>query len=141
MVDKHNGKATASLVLGIISLITWLIPLFGYPVSIVGLIMGFYGIKSEKKSLGTAKPSRSYKPGKGRNGINRFCLLKLLSFKAKYHLNQVIKRAFVFQRTDKADVIHKGYNSFCLLRIPHFLFGNIAEFTFFGIGYVFKVLV
>ena len=53
-MNKHNGKATASLVLGIISLIVWLIPLFGYPVSIVGLVMGFYGIKSEKKSLGTA---------------------------------------------------------------------------------------
>ena len=52
-MDKHNGKATASLVLGIISLVAWLIPLFGYPVSIVGLVMGFYGIKSEKKSFGT----------------------------------------------------------------------------------------
>lgn len=48
---KHNGKATASLVLGIISMIAWIIPLIGYPVSIVGLIMGFIGLKSEKKDL------------------------------------------------------------------------------------------
>lgn len=51
---KHNGKATASLVLGIISMIAWIIPLIGYPVSIVGLIMGFIGLKSEKRGFGTA---------------------------------------------------------------------------------------
>ena len=49
---KHNGKATASLVLGIISMIAWLLPLIGYPVSIVGLIMGFIGLKSEKRGFG-----------------------------------------------------------------------------------------
>ena len=53
-MGKHNGKATASLVLGIVSMIVWLIPLFGYPVSIIGLVMGFYGLKSEKKSIGRA---------------------------------------------------------------------------------------
>ena len=53
-MNKHNGKATTSLVLGIISMVTWLLPLVGYPVSIIGLVMGFYGIKSEKKSKGTA---------------------------------------------------------------------------------------
>ena len=53
-MEKHNGKATASLVLGIISLITWLLPLFGFPVAIVGVVMGFYGMKSEKKNRGVA---------------------------------------------------------------------------------------
>ena len=33
---KSSGKATASLILGIISLVAWLLPLIGYPVSIVG---------------------------------------------------------------------------------------------------------
>ena len=52
-MEKHNGKATASLVLGIISLIAWILPLAGYPVSIIGLVMGVYGRKSEKKTLAT----------------------------------------------------------------------------------------
>lgn len=34
------GKSTASLVLGIISLVFWLLPLAGFPVSIVGLVLG-----------------------------------------------------------------------------------------------------
>ena len=33
-------KSTASLVLGLIGLIAWIIPLFGFPVTIVGLILG-----------------------------------------------------------------------------------------------------
>ena len=38
MADGEN-KSTASLVLGIISLIAWLLPLAGFPVSIIGLIL------------------------------------------------------------------------------------------------------
>ncbi|MBE6385212.1 MAG: hypothetical protein E7048_06070 [Lentisphaerae bacterium] len=37
MSEKKN---TVSLVLGIVSLIAWLLPLVGFPVSIVGLILG-----------------------------------------------------------------------------------------------------
>lgn len=37
---KVNEKSTASLVLGIVSLIAWIIPLIGFPVCIVGLILG-----------------------------------------------------------------------------------------------------
>ena len=33
-------RSTASLVLGIIGLITWLLPLIGFPITIVGLILG-----------------------------------------------------------------------------------------------------
>lgn len=51
---KHNARAIASLVLGIISLIVWIFPLLGFPVSIIGLIMGISSIKSEKDSFGTA---------------------------------------------------------------------------------------
>ena len=36
---KSSSKATASLILGIISLVAWLLPLIGYPVSIVGLCL------------------------------------------------------------------------------------------------------
>lgn len=52
-MSKHNSKATAALVLGIISMIAWLIPLAGFPVSIVGIIMGCFGVKSEKKTIAT----------------------------------------------------------------------------------------
>lgn len=51
---RHNGKATASLVLGIIGLFAWFIPLFGAPITIVGLILGVMGQKSEKKGMATA---------------------------------------------------------------------------------------
>ena len=51
---KHNGKATASLVLGIIGLFAWFIPLFGAPITIIGLIMGILGQKSQKKGMATA---------------------------------------------------------------------------------------
>lgn len=39
MADEQN-KSVASLVLGIISLIAWIIPLIGAPVSIIGLVLG-----------------------------------------------------------------------------------------------------
>ena len=35
-----TGKSTTSLVLGILSLIFWLLPLFGLPISIIGLVFG-----------------------------------------------------------------------------------------------------
>lgn len=38
-------KAKICMTLGIISLITWIIPLIGYPVSIVGLIISILEIK------------------------------------------------------------------------------------------------
>lgn len=39
-MSSQQNKSTVSLVLGICSLIAWLIPLLGFPVSIVGLIFG-----------------------------------------------------------------------------------------------------
>ena len=47
-VSKEK-RAQTSFVLGIISLVAWYIPLFGLPVSIVGLVYGIKGIDSEKK--------------------------------------------------------------------------------------------
>lgn len=48
---KSSGKATASLILGIISLVAWLLPLIGYPVSIVGLYLGISDRKKEKNTF------------------------------------------------------------------------------------------
>ena len=42
-------KATAALVLGILSLIFWFLPIFGLPISIVGLVMGLKGYKKGHK--------------------------------------------------------------------------------------------
>lgn len=39
-MSDQQQKSTASLVLGIISLIVWLLPLVGFPVCIVGLVLG-----------------------------------------------------------------------------------------------------
>lgn len=52
--STKNGAATAGLVLGIISLIGWIIPLFGAPISIIGLIQSVKGQKSENKGQATA---------------------------------------------------------------------------------------
>ncbi|MBR3575257.1 MAG: hypothetical protein IKN97_08850 [Lachnospiraceae bacterium] len=46
--------ATAALVLGIISLVAWLIPIIGYPVTIVGLVLGIKSVKSEKRGMAIA---------------------------------------------------------------------------------------
>lgn len=49
-----NGKAIASLILGICGTIAWLLPLVGYPVTIVGLVLGIKGLKSEKRGMALA---------------------------------------------------------------------------------------
>lgn len=51
---QSNGKATASMTLGIIGLIFWLIPLFGAPITIVGLVLGVKAQGIEKSTKGTA---------------------------------------------------------------------------------------
>ncbi|MEI6532206.1 MAG: DUF4190 domain-containing protein [Candidatus Roizmanbacteria bacterium] len=51
---KLNGKATTSLVLGIIGIIAWLLPILGLPITIVGLIFGIKGTKSLKHGIATA---------------------------------------------------------------------------------------
>ena len=49
--SKKDSKATAGFVLGLISIIAWFIPLFGYSVTIIGIIMSGMGIKSNKKTF------------------------------------------------------------------------------------------
>jgi len=51
---SKNGKATTSLVLGIIGLIAWFIPLIGAPITIIGLIFGIKGLKSLKRGVAIA---------------------------------------------------------------------------------------
>ena len=51
--DK-KGPAIASLALGINSLWAWFLPFIGFPIAIVGLIMGIVGQKSSMKKLAIA---------------------------------------------------------------------------------------
>ncbi|MDR0746842.1 MAG: hypothetical protein LBE89_02995 [Helicobacteraceae bacterium] len=47
--------SVASLVLGIVGLLAWFIPLFGFPITITGLVLGVKGRKvQEERSLATA---------------------------------------------------------------------------------------
>lgn len=49
-----GGKATASLVLGIVGMIAWCLPLIGAPVAIVGLTLGFIDRHSPKRNRAIA---------------------------------------------------------------------------------------
>lgn len=51
---KLNGKSIASFVLGLVGLIAWLLPLVGYPVTIVGIILGCLARKTEKNGFNLA---------------------------------------------------------------------------------------
>jgi hypothetical protein len=51
--DK-SGSAIAALILGLFSLIAWLIPIFGLPISIIGLILGIVGFNSSKRGIAIA---------------------------------------------------------------------------------------
>lgn len=49
--DTASGMAIASLVLGVINLITCCIPCCGVPLSLIGLGLGIGGINSPQKTL------------------------------------------------------------------------------------------
>ena len=49
-----NGVAIASLVLGIISLVAWLIPLLGVPISILAIVFSRLSVKGGRNGLATA---------------------------------------------------------------------------------------
>lgn len=52
MDEKHSSNsAIASLVLGAVGLIAWLIPIFGLPITITGLIQGTKGMSSPSRNL------------------------------------------------------------------------------------------
>jgi hypothetical protein len=47
--------SVASLALGILGLLAWIIPLFGYPITITGLVLGVKGKKIEEgRGMATA---------------------------------------------------------------------------------------
>ncbi len=51
--QRGRGAATASMVLGIIGLIAWLLPLVGFPINIIGLVLGL--TQGKFKTFSTAK--------------------------------------------------------------------------------------
>ncbi|MBR6538222.1 MAG: hypothetical protein IKT67_13575 [Lachnospiraceae bacterium] len=54
-VEDKPGFAIAGLVLGIITLVAWLLmPLIGYITGIVGIIMSVKGMKSSRKNMAIA---------------------------------------------------------------------------------------
>lgn len=54
VTEDKKGVAIAGLVLGILSPLVWLIPLFGYPVTIVGIIMSAKGMKTSGRGMAIA---------------------------------------------------------------------------------------
>ena len=52
--SKGNGQAVAALVLGLVGLFAWLLPLFGFPVTIVGIVMGATSLKSQRHGMALA---------------------------------------------------------------------------------------
>lgn len=53
-VADNKGMSIASLVLGIVGLIAWIIPIIGFPVIIAGLILGIIGIQKGGKGMAVA---------------------------------------------------------------------------------------
>lgn len=53
-VHDPRGKATASLVLGIVGLLAWLSPMLGTVIGVIGIVMGTMGRKSTARGRATA---------------------------------------------------------------------------------------
>jgi hypothetical protein len=52
--NRLEKYAKASLVLGIIGLLVWIFPFLGFPVSIVGLVLGLRSFELSKKGVSIA---------------------------------------------------------------------------------------
>lgn len=53
-LNKPDKNATVGFVLGLVSIIAWIIPLFGYPVTICGIVFsakGFNSTKNKNKAI------------------------------------------------------------------------------------------
>lgn len=50
IVDK-KGKALASFILGLCSIVGWILPIIGVPVTITGFVLGIIGLKSSRKVM------------------------------------------------------------------------------------------
>lgn len=53
-MESKNKFAVASLVLGIVSIITWLLPIAGLPTTILAIVFGVKGRSGVKKGMATA---------------------------------------------------------------------------------------
>lgn len=49
--EQGGGKAIAALVLGIVGMLGWCLPLCGFPINLVGLILGIMDLKGPKRTL------------------------------------------------------------------------------------------
>lgn len=54
MENNNNNLAVASLVLGLVSIVTWLFPIAGYITTILAIVFATKGRHSEKKGMATA---------------------------------------------------------------------------------------
>ena len=52
--QQGTGLGTAALVLGIVGLLAWLLPLIGFPVNVIGVILGALGRRGPNKGTATA---------------------------------------------------------------------------------------
>ena len=51
---ENNNRAVASLILGLVSIVTWLFPIAGYITTILAIVFATKGRHSEKKGMATA---------------------------------------------------------------------------------------
>lgn len=52
--NDKSGFAVASMIIGILGLFAWLLPICGFPSSIVGLVFGLMSINSTKRNMAIA---------------------------------------------------------------------------------------
>ena len=52
--EEEKGMSIASMVLGIVGFIAWCLPIAGYPVTIVGIVLGVKGMKKGGKGMAIA---------------------------------------------------------------------------------------
>lgn len=52
--SKKDNQAVTGFILGLVSILAWFIPLFGFPITILGIIFSSLGLKSSKKNLAIA---------------------------------------------------------------------------------------
>ncbi len=54
VLPESNGKSVAGMVLGILSLMAWILPLVGYPISITGLVLSIKGKQETRGGIAKA---------------------------------------------------------------------------------------
>ena len=52
--EEEKGMSIDSMVLGIVGFIAWCLPIAGYPVTIVGIVLGVKGMKKGGKGMAIA---------------------------------------------------------------------------------------